>query len=231
MPIVVYLCLRFENAVPPAEYRAARLSLLEKEKKATQLQDALAAERRKLPIVEITKCYIFETISEENNEKRSLSLSDLFAGRRQLIIYHLMFDPSWEEGCTGCTVMGDSFPVLEHIHSRSTSVVAVSRAPIEKIMVYKKRMGWTFPWVSSFNTDFNYDMHVTQDESVHPVEYNFRNKDELLKISKGFHATGEQPGNSVFYRGDGRQDGESGYSGIGFRRKDEYTQDELKGLH
>jgi predicted dithiol-disulfide oxidoreductase (DUF899 family) len=162
--------------------------------------------------------------------------------------------------------MGDSFPSLEHLHSRSTSVVVVSRAPVEKLETYKKRMGWTFPWVSSFGSDFNYDMHVTQDEAICEVDYNFKNKGELLKLPEDDFTRGEQPGTSVFYRGDGkvgeegkvyhtystyargsehlintfgwldltplgRQDGETGNDGVGFRRKDEYTEDELRGLH
>ncbi|KAA8642794.1 DUF899 domain-containing protein [Aspergillus tanneri] len=250
------------QVVSPAEYRAARLSLLEKEKEATRALDALAAERRQLPIVEVTKSYSFSIICPKDGQRHDIGLSDLFFGRRQLIIYHFMFDPSWEAGCSGCTLMGDSFPPLEHLHSRSTSVVAVSRAPIEKIEKYKKRMGWTFPWVSSYGSDFNYDMHTTQDEAIRPVEYNYKAKDEL----PDFLTKGEQPGSSVFYRGDGkigevgkiyhtystyarggehlintfgwldmtplgRQDGESGHPGLGFLRKDEYSQEELKGLH
>lgn len=266
LPSLYKLSHRVTQVVSPAEYRAARLSLLEKEKEATRVRDTLAAERRKLPIVEVTNPYTFTVICPKDGEKKNLSLSDLFFGRRQLIIYHFMFDPSWEAGCPSCTVMGDSFPALEHLHSRSTSIVAVSRAPIEKIEAYKKRMGWTFPWVSSYDSDFNFDMHVTQDEAVRAVEYNFKSKDELLKVAQNYFTEGEQPGNTVFYKGDGkigeegkiyhtystyarggehlintfgwldltplgRQDGESGYPGLGFRRKDEYTQDDLKGLH
>ncbi|KUL87768.1 hypothetical protein ZTR_03145 [Talaromyces verruculosus] len=253
------------QVVSPAEYRAARLSLLAKEKEATRARDALAAERRKLPAVEITKPYSFTVISKDG-EKKTISLSDLFHDRRQLIIYHFMFGPEWDAGCPSCSVMGDSFPALEHLNSRSTTVVAVSRAPIEKINAYKKRMGWTFPWVSSYGSDFNYDMHVTQDENIATIEYNFKSKDELLRDGQDYFAKGEQPGNSVFYMGDGklgeegkiyhtystysrggehlintfgwldmtplgRQDGESGYGALGFRRKDEYTEEELKGLH
>ncbi|KAL2866113.1 DUF899 domain-containing protein [Aspergillus lucknowensis] len=253
------------EVVSPAEYRTARLALLEKEKEATRVRDALAAERRKLPMVQVTQPYTFDIICGKDGEKKKISLSELFFGRRQLIVYHFMFDPAWEAGCSSCTVMGDSFPALEHLHSRSTTVVAVSRAPIEKIEAYKKRMGWSFPWVSSYDTDFNFDLHVTQDDQ-HGVEYNFKTKDELLKRGQEYFTKGEQPGNSVFYKGDGkigeegkiyhtystyarggehlintfgwldmtplgRQDGESGYEGLGFRRKDEYTADELKGLH
>lgn len=259
------LLLLVQQVVSPAEYRSARLSLLEKEKEATRVLDTLAAERRKLPAVEITKPYKFTAVAKDG-EKKTVSLSDLFFGRRQLIIYHFMFDPSWDAGCPSCSVMGDSFPALEHLNSRSTSVVAVSRAPIEKIDAYKKRMGWSFPWVSSYGSDFNYDLHVSQDEAIQTIEYNFRDKDELQKAGQDYFAKGEQPGNSVFYMGDGktgeqgkiyhtystysrggehlintfgwldmtplgRQDGESGHGGLGFRRRDEYTEDELKGLH
>jgi len=251
--------------VSPAEYRSARLDLLTKEKEATRARDALAAERRKLPIVEVTKSYTF-TGAGPDGAKKTVSLSDLFEGRRQLIIYHFMFEPSSEVGCSSCTLTGDSFPPLEHLHSRSTTFVVVSRAPIEKLEAYKKRMGWTFPWVSSHDSDFNYDMHVTEDEAVRPVEYNFKSKEDLEKAGQDFFGRGEQPGTSVFYRGDGkigevgkiyhtystyarggehivntfswldmtplgRQDGETGYEGLGFRRRDEYTEEDLKGLH
>lgn len=208
------------------------------------------------------KTYTFTGICPKDGQKKEGTLLDLFCGRRQLIVYHFMFDPSWEAGCPGCSLVGDSFPALEHLHFRSTSIVVVSRAPIEKIEAYKKRMNWTFPWVSSYGSDFNYDMHVTQDESVREVDYNFKNKDELRKLPQDVFTKGEQPGTSVFYRGDGkigevgkiyhtystyarggehlintfgwldltplgRQDEEAGPD----RRKDEYTEDELKGLH
>jgi predicted dithiol-disulfide oxidoreductase (DUF899 family) len=257
--------LTHEQVVSPAEYRSARLSLLAKEKEATRARDSLSTERRKLPMVEVTKPYTFTGMGPGSG-KKTLTLSDLFFGRRQLIIYHFMFDPKWDAGCSSCSLLGDSIPPLEHLNARSTTFVAVSRAPIEKIAAYKKRMGWTFPWVSSYDSDFNYDMHVTENEAVHPVEYNFRNKEELAKRGQDFFARGEQPGTSVFYRGDGkigeegniyhtyssyarggehlvntfswldmtplgRQDGESGLEGLGFRRHDEYSEEELKGLH
>jgi predicted dithiol-disulfide oxidoreductase (DUF899 family) len=215
-------------------------------------------------MVEVTKPYTFTGMGPDG-EKKTLTLSDLIADYRQLIIYHFMFDPEWDAGCPSCSLMGDSIPPLEHLHARSTTVVVVSRAPIEKIAAYKKRMGWTFPWVSSYDSDFNYDMHVTEDET-HPVEYNFRNKEELLKLGQVYFTEGENPGNSIFYRGDGklgeegkiyhtystysrggehlvntfgwldmtplgRQDGETGLPGLGFRRRDEYSEGELKGLH
>lgn len=257
--------LMHAKIVSPAEYRTARLNLLAKEKEATAMRDALAAERRKLPAVEVTKPYVFTGRSASGEETR-LTLADLFEGRRQLVIYHFMFDPSWDTGCSSCSMLADSIPPLEHLHSRSTSFAVVSRAPIDKIERFKARMGWAFPWVSSEGGSFNYDMHVTQDESVGEVEYNFRRKDELLSKGLDFMTTGEWPGTSVFYRGDGervgekgklyhtyscyarggehlittlsfldltplgRQDAQSGYEGIGFALRDEYTDKDLKGI-
>lgn len=176
-----------------------------------------------------------------------------------------MFDPSWDGGCSSCSVVGDHIPALEHLNSRSTSFVAVSRAPIDKIAAYKKRMGWTFPWVSSFEGDFNYDFKVTQDDDVVPVEYNFKTKQEMLDKGQPWFTEGEQPGISCFVRGGegigeegkvyhsyscyarggepqvntffwldltplGRQDGRTDVPGLGFKKRDEYTADDLKGL-
>jgi len=253
------------QVVSPAEYRSARLSLLEKEKEATRARDALATERRKLPMVEVTPDYRFTGLDAHGTTK-TLSLSDLFDGRRQLIMYHFMFGPDEDAGCSSCAMVADSLPPLEHLHSRSTSLVVVSRAPIEKLEAYRKRMGWKFPWVSSYESDFNYDMHTTLDEAVRPVEYNYRSKEELEHKGLPWFTKGEQPGSSVFYRGDGktgeegkvyhtyssyarggdwaittlgwldltplgRQDWESGAPGIGFHRRDEYSEKDLKGLH
>ena len=178
-----------------------------------------------------------------------------------------MFSPDWEQGCPSCSLLGDSVPNLSHLHGHSTSWVAVSRAPIEKINKYKERMGWTFPWVSSFESSFNYDFGVTQDEAVKPVMYNWKTKQELEECGQPWFAKGEQPGHSVFIRGGkvtsvgekdkvyhsyssyarggepiintltwldmsplGRQDGVSGVEGLGFKRHDDYTADDLKGL-
>jgi predicted dithiol-disulfide oxidoreductase (DUF899 family) len=136
-----------------------------------------------------------------------------------------MFDPSWDAGCTMCSVLGDSIAPLEHLHNRSTSLVVVSRAPIDKITAYKKRMGWTFPWVSSAGSDFNYDFHATQDENVKPIEYNFASKDELEKKGQSFFTRGEQPGSSCFIRG-GEGIGEEGkiyHTYSAYSRGDETT--------
>jgi len=127
-------------------------------KEATRARDTLNAERRRLPMVRIEKDYVFEGPSGKAN------LLDLFDGRRQLIIYHFMFDPEWDEGCPGCSFFVDNICHLAHLHARDTSLVLVSRAPLAKIKPFKKRMGWTVPWFSSFRSKFNYDFGVTTDE-------------------------------------------------------------------
>jgi predicted dithiol-disulfide oxidoreductase (DUF899 family) len=145
--------------VSRAEWQAARAKLLEKEKAATRARDALAAERRRLPMVRIDKPYLFE---REGGKAR---LVDLFAGRRQLILYHFMFAPGvcgWPDaGCEGCSWYTDNIASLAHLHARDTSLVLVSRAPLPNILAYRTRMGWTLPWVSSAGTDFNVDFGVT----------------------------------------------------------------------
>lgn len=186
--------------VKPSEHLVARLALLEKEKELTRAYDKLAAQRRTLPLVEITKEYVFTTLDSHKQETQ-ITLSELFEHRRQLIIKHFMFDPSWDAGCTSCSMSADYLVALEHLHSRDTSLVVVSRAPIQKIEAYKQRMGWVFPWVSSFGSDFNYDFHVTLDSGVAPVEYNFRSEAELLSRGLTYSTKGEQPGISCFIRG------------------------------
>lgn len=144
--------------VSQEEWLAARGELLEKEKEATRALDALAAERRRLPMVRIDKDYVFE------GKNGPVSLLDLFDGRRQLIVYHFMFDPSWKEGCVGCSMLVDGMGNPAHLYARDTSLVLVSRAPLERIESFKKRMGWDIPWFSSFNSDFNYDVGATTDK-------------------------------------------------------------------
>jgi predicted dithiol-disulfide oxidoreductase (DUF899 family) len=137
--------------VSQEEWEAASEKLLEREKAATRARDALAAERRRLPRVRIDKRYEFQG----PDGKRSLG--DLFEDRRQLLLYHFMFGPNCDAGCTGCSMVLDQICPLPHLHARDTSFAAVSRAPIEKIEPYRKRMGWEIPWVSSFASDFNVD--------------------------------------------------------------------------
>jgi predicted dithiol-disulfide oxidoreductase (DUF899 family) len=151
-----------EKALPKVvsrdEWLVARKKLLAREKAATRARDALNAERRRLPMVRIEKDYVFE------GPNGKASLLDLFEGRRQLIIYHFMFDPDWDEGCDGCSFFVDNIGHQAHLHARDTSLVLVSHAPLAKIKPFKKRMGWTVPWFSSFGSEFNYDFGVTTDE-------------------------------------------------------------------
>jgi predicted dithiol-disulfide oxidoreductase (DUF899 family) len=176
------------------EWLVARKELLAREKAATRARDEVTAERRRLPMVVIDKEYTFE------GPAGRVGLRDLFEGRPQLIVYHFMFDPEWDEGCNACSVVADNVGHLAHLHARDTSFALVSRAPLAKIEAQRARMGWTLPWYSSFGTDFNYDFHVTQDDAVAPVEYNYRSKAELLAAGMPWTVSGEQPGLSVFLR-------------------------------
>lgn len=178
------------------EWLAARKLLLTKEKEATRARDALNAERRKLPMVKIDKEYTFEGPAGKS------TLQALFAGRSQLIVCHIMFHTERGEACSGCSHSVDNIPLLAHLHARDTSLVLVSRAPLAQLEAFKARMGWTLPWYSSLGSDFNYDFHTTTDESVAPVEYNYRDKETLERLGQSYHVKGEQPGVSVFLRKD-----------------------------
>jgi len=140
-------------------------------------------------MVEIDKPYVFE------GPDGRAGLLDLFEGRRQLIVGHFMFDPRWEEGCSSCSAGADEISkgLLEHLATRDTTLVQVSRAPLAKIEAYKARRGWTFPWYSSYGSDFNYDFHVTLDESVAPLEYNYKSKAEHERAGTGGYFEGEPP--------------------------------------
>jgi predicted dithiol-disulfide oxidoreductase (DUF899 family) len=185
------------RAVSREEWLAARKALLAKEKELTRHRDAVNAERRRLPMVRIDKPYRFAGAAG------AASLLDLFAGRRQLVVYHFMFDPAWDEGCPSCSLVADNFGHLAHLHARRTTLVVVSRAPLAKLAAYQRRMGWSFPWYSSSGSDFNYDFHVTHDEAVAPVEYNYLAKAELLRKGEPWFIEGESHGLSVFLR-DGK---------------------------
>jgi predicted dithiol-disulfide oxidoreductase (DUF899 family) len=176
------------------EWLQARKRLLAKEKEATRARDALRAERQALPMVEVEKVYAFEGPDGE------AGLLDMFEGRRQLIVQHFMFDPEWEDGCPSCTYFSEDLGHLPHLHEKDTSFVVISRAPLRKIEAYKRKRGWTFPWYSSFGSDFNYDFHVTMDESVAPAEYNYRSAAEHRQAGMPWYTEGEQPGVSVFLR-------------------------------
>ena len=166
----------------------------------THARDALNTKRRELPMVRVEKDYVFE------GPDGKVSLLDLFEGRRQLVVGHFMFDPTWEDGCPSCSAGAAEIAdgLLDHLHMRDTTFAYVSRAPIDKIERYKAKKGWTFPWYSSYGSDFNYDFHVTLDQSVAPVDYNFRTKEEHEQLGSAMFDEDEQPvelpGRSSFLR-------------------------------
>ncbi len=171
------------------DWIAARKALLAREKEFTRARDALSETRRQLPWVKVDKDYVFEGPGGKQ------SLADLFDGRSQLIVYHFMFGPDWEEGCPSCSYLADHFDgAIVHLNHRDVSMVVVSRAPLDKLEGYKARMGWRFKWLSSLGSDFNSDYHVSfSDEEMAGGEvfYNYR---------MGQFPMAEAPGVSVFRR-------------------------------
>lgn len=176
------------------DWRMARVKLLQEEKKLTHQYDTVNAARRRLPMVRVEKAYTFE------GPDGRCALRDLFGAQRQLIVYHFMFDPSWEKGCAGCTGLVRALGDLSMLGERDTSFVLISRAPLAKLNKYRDEQGWTWPWYSSFGTDFNYDFYVTLDESVMPVEYNYRDAAEMRARGGPNVSKGESHGLSVFFR-------------------------------
>jgi predicted dithiol-disulfide oxidoreductase (DUF899 family) len=176
------------KVVSEAEWVTARKELLKKEKEFTRERDALSAERRKLPWVKIDKEYVFDGPNGRE------TLADLFDGRSQLIVYHFMFGPDWEEGCPNCSFLCDHIDgTLAHLEHHDVTLLAISRAPLSQLEAYKKRMGWQFKWVSSFGSDFNFDYHVSFTEkeiAQGEIYYNY-------EMTEGGE---EQPGISVFYK-------------------------------
>jgi predicted dithiol-disulfide oxidoreductase (DUF899 family) len=177
------------QTVAREKWIAARKAHLAREKELTKLRDEVMAERRALPWVKIEKNYVFDTPQGKR------TLSELFDGRNQLIVQHFMFGPDWEEGCTGCSFGADHIDgPMQHLCHHDVSFVAVSRAPLEKLMAYKKRMGWKFPWVSSAGSDFNFDFNVSfkrEDLDKGKVLYNY----EMIETQMD-----ELPGCSVFIK-------------------------------
>jgi len=171
------------------EWLAARQELLVREKKLTRERDALAAERRKLPWVRVEKNYAFDS---PNGKK---TLADLFDGRSQLMIYHFMFGPDWEAGCSSCSIVGDHIGgSVTHLANRDATLVAVSGAPLSQIEAFKNRMGWRFKWYSSFGSDFNRDYNVSftkEEVASQKMYYNYRVQ---------FFPREEGPGASVFHK-------------------------------
>lgn len=170
------------------EWLAARTELLADEKRLNQLRDNLSRKRRELPWVRITKPYVFEGAHGRQ------SLTDLFGACSQLIVYHFMYGPNWEEGCPSCSFWADNFEGIPiHLAHRDAALVAVSRAPYAKLAAYRQRMGWTFPWYSSWGSDFNFDFQVSytpEQITSGTAEYNYRRAQVLEEL----------PGISVFYR-------------------------------
>jgi predicted dithiol-disulfide oxidoreductase (DUF899 family) len=188
------------TAHPPiatrGEWLAARRTLLARERELTKARDAVNAQRRRLPMVSVDKTYVFDSPDGEK------TLLDLFEGRRQLVVYHFMFDPGWEKGCPGCTGFVDTLGDLSLLAARDTSFAIIARAPLEKLQVYRAAKGWQRTLTSSYRTDFNYDFHATQDEAVAPVEHNYHDKAELEQRGQARFARGENHGISVFFRVD-----------------------------
>ncbi|WP_313193149.1 thioredoxin family protein [Shinella zoogloeoides] len=169
----------------------ARKTLLALEKEETRLRDKVRAERLALPWVKVDKTYTFETPQGRK------TLADLFDGRSQLIVYHFMYGPDWDAGCHGCSFMADHIDgMLPHLNNHDVTMIAVSRAPLEKLEAYRKRMGWKFPWVSSHGSDFNFDYHVSftkKELASGKVMYNYRETDAA-------DAHDELPGLSAFFK-------------------------------
>jgi len=179
------------EVVTEQEWLVARRDLLTREKEFTPQRDALSAARRKLPMVKIDKEYVFDG----PNGKQSLG--DLFDGRSQLIVYHFMLGPGWEEGCKSCSYLADHFDGANwHLPHRDATLVVISRAPLAEIEQYKKRVGWRFKWLSSHDNDFNLDYHVSATEEE-------RKKDEMYYNYETAELLGdEMPGLSVFYKNE-----------------------------
>jgi predicted dithiol-disulfide oxidoreductase (DUF899 family) len=178
------------------EWLGARMRLLAQEKESSRMLDAIAAQRRGLPMVAVDKDYVF------TGPAGPARLVDLFDGRRQLIAYHFMWMPEADEGCRACSFAVDNVGDLSHLHASDTTLALVSRAPFTSIEQFRQRMGWQLPWYSSYVSDFNYDFHVTSDESVSPVEYNYKDKATLQREGLGHYAATGQDGSglSVFLR-------------------------------
>jgi predicted dithiol-disulfide oxidoreductase (DUF899 family) len=182
--------LAHHPVVSEAQWMAASRDLLKREKELTHLRDELARQRRALPWVKVTKNYTFDTPEGKK------SLAELFAGRSQLIVQHFMFAPDWDEGCSGCSFMADGVDgALQHLVHHDVMYVAISRAPLSKLLAYRQRMGWRFPWVSSGVSSFNYDFNASftvEDLADGKVTYNYNDQHET--------SAADLPGCSVFYQ-------------------------------
>ena len=185
------------NVVSEAEWLAARKELLRKEKKLTHMRDELSRQRRELPWTRGAKEYTFDGPSGKER------MADLFAGKSQLVVYHFMFGPEWQEGCPSCSFnMDHTDATLVHLAQRDVAFVAISRAPLSKIEAFKKRMGWRFKWVSSYGSDFNYDYHVSfkkEEISNGKVYYNFGMQEFPSEEAPGVSVFAKHMNGDVFH--------------------------------
>jgi predicted dithiol-disulfide oxidoreductase (DUF899 family) len=199
------------------EWLVARLELLEAEKELTRRSDELARQRQQLPWVRIDKDYRFDT------DNGSATLADLFGGRSQLLVYHFMFGPEYTAGCPACSAIADGFNgSVIHLENHDVAMIAVSRAPLEKLQAFRRRMGWSFPWASSLGSDFNYDFNAAYTEEQQrrgKIEYNYGSMDVGPVLEAGEESpvaeiaamvgtdaatyTRETPGMSAFALDDG----------------------------
>jgi predicted dithiol-disulfide oxidoreductase (DUF899 family) len=224
-----------------AEWVQARRKLLAREKELTDLQEKVAEERRALPWVKVAKEYVFDTPQGKK------TLSQLFGGRSQLIVYHFMYGPDWKEGCVGCSFLADHIDgANQHLMHHDVTWMAVSRAPLEKLLAYEKRMGWKFPWASSEGSDFNYDFHVsfTRDqiakgnatynfepytgdmEDLHGTSVFIKDKDGTIYHTYSAYARGDERSLGTYMWLDitpnGRNEGEGGNLTNWVKRHDQY---------
>ena len=227
--------------VSTSQWLEARKQLLKKEKEFTRLRDELSQQRRDLPWEAVDKHYVFEG----PNGKQTLA--ELFDGRSQLVIYHFMFGPTWDAGCPRCTFWADNFNnIIVHLNHRDVTMIAVSRAPYQKLSAYHRRMGWNFKWCSSFETDFNFDCHVSftpQEQAAKQAFYNYTTQDPRNSEREGISVFYKDSTGAVFHtystyaRGldmlnvayhyldlvpKGRDEGDNGPSWV--RRRDEYDR-------
>jgi predicted dithiol-disulfide oxidoreductase (DUF899 family) len=204
------------------EWQAARAELLEREKQLTRLGDELARERRRLPWVPVDKAYVFET------DAGTRTLAELFDGRSQLLVYHFMFGPDWTAGCVGCSFVADHVDgAIVHVNARDVTMVFASRAPFERLQAYKRRMGWSFDWVSTLGSDFNFDFGVSSDAGENAglsafaledgvVYHTYSTYDRGLEILDGaYHLLDRAP--------KGRDEDDLPHPAAWWRRHDEYV--------
>ena len=186
--------MKNHQLVSKEQWLEARLQHLAKEKEFTKLRDELSRQRRELPWITVEKEYVFDGLNGKE------SLADLFEGKNQLLIYHFMFGPDWKEGCKSCSFWADNYNgIVAHLKHRDVTLTTVSKAKLETLEAYKKRMGWSFKWVFSYRYDFNCDFQVSftpEEVEKKQMYYNYR---------KGFFPSEEGPGISVFYKGDNGQ--------------------------